>query len=1179
MSFRISDGALIDRSKEIAFEFEGRRFTGYQGDTLASALLANGVRIVGRSFKYHRPRGLIASGLDEPNGIVQVETGPYSTPNLKSTAVELYNGMRAEAVNRWPSLKYDLLSVNSLIKRFLPAGFYYKTFMWPDWHLFEPTIRAAAGLGESPKDVDPSIYDQKFDHVDLLIVGGGIAGLKSALTAAPSGKSILIGDTEPFWGGRFVGSDSHVEDHPADEWIHATVEYLNTFKNVKLMTRTMAFGYYDHNLIGLCERLCDHLPVTQRGVHRERLWKVRAGKVILATGAHERPIVCPNNDRPGVMLAGAAQIYARRFGIAPGKRIVIATNNSSAYHVASELQARGVDVAAIVDARSDIPDADMILEHGSNCEIIAGTSVTNIKGRNSVKSVEIASIDDHCTAIRGTERWIKCDAVLTSSGWSPAVHLHSQSGGKLSFDKQLQSFVPAASPQDCISIGAASGNFDIMTSLEQAEALTRTILDNRDPAFPPDLSANKPIRPLWYVDTSELKHPERKAWVDYQNDVTKSDVELAVREGFQSVEHVKRYTTLGMATDQGKTSNINGIGIMGASLQSPPNEVGTTKFRPPYNPTSLGVFAGVRVGQNNHPGFLCPSHALAEKLGAVFDDYGPWNRAAYFAKDGEGEAEAVIREVLTTRSGVGVFDASALGKIEVKGPDAAKFIDRLYVNNMLTLSVGNCRYGVMLDENGIVFDDGVVARISEDHFLVGTTSGHASAVFDNMEHWLQCEWTDLDVVVADVTQDWAVVNVAGPKVRELIAHFETTIDFSEESFPHMRFRAGRLAGVPCRVQRVSFTGEASFEISVPWRYGADLFLKFLDRDTAYSVEPFGLEALMIMRVENGFLHVGSDTDGTTIPQDLGFSRIIEKKGRDFIGYRSTVRSDGLRDDRRQLVGLKMLDNGPAPLAGAHVVASQSPTNNVSLGWITSSVDSPTSHQPVLMGLVKTKGLSPDQILYAFDQGTYRPVMISRLGSLSAPKDRLRGLPVIDNPRRRVSQLDERTLETIISNNQISVRVLSQLNVFKIFQFRSALKKSSLQNATGILPQNVGSVKSYNQAVCGCSAPGEWTFVGSGADFDNLLDELDVTPALTLDVSHGILTFEIVGQNSNELLQRFCPFRLTDMEPEKLVRTRFEDVSCQIIKAGFQDRYLLQVRQSVAPYVERLLRNSTLNCNA
>jgi sarcosine oxidase subunit alpha len=971
--YRLAQGGAIDRSRPLTFQWEGRTYSGYAGDTLASALLASGQRIIGRSFKYHRPRGLIAAGLDEPNFIVQLEKGAQASPNLKAPYVELYAGLNAAPVNAWPSLRFDLMAVNGAFKRFIPAAFYYKTFMWPSWRWFEPLIRKAAGLGVSPHLPDPDSYAQVTAHTDVLVVGGGIAGLAAAQHAAASGQSVMLVTGGVHWGGRLGGTHDSVEGRPAQEWIEEALRSLSALPNVTLMNRTLATGHYDHGLVALCERLTDHLPIAERTGPRQRLWRVRADKLVLATGAIERPLVFRGNDRPGVMLAGAARAYLHRYAVVAGRKIVVATTNDSAWYAAFDLAEAGAKVVALIDSR---PQADQPLIARAEALGIAvhlRTAPAEAVGRNAVRAVRVGRVFPGGRIVGGTVR-LPCDLLLMSGGWSPAVHLHSQGGGQLKLDPGLHSFVPERAHAHR-SIGGAAGEFQTDATLAAARGGTAQCSPElRHPA-------------LWSI--SERNAPDDDAWVDFQNDVTAGDIALAARENFRSVEHLKRYTTLGMASDQGKTSNVNGIGILGAVLGKPIEAIGTTKFRPPYDPVPFGVFAGHRVGDGLRPRRYLSMDRWHAAQGAAFEEYGGWMRPTAYLRPCEREADAVRREVLAVRSSVGIFEASPLGKIEVKGPDAAEFLDRMYLNRIGTLKPGRCRYAILLTENGVVFDDGVVTRIAEDHFLVGTTSGHAAAVTELFREWLQCEWTSLRVLVEDVTTCWAVANIVGPRARAVLERLDSDVDFSRAALPHMSARQGHISGIPARVARVSFTGEMSFEIAVPWREAAALWDVLTTAGASEGIAPFGVEALMTMRVEKGYLHLGADTDGTTLPQDIGLGEIMRKKPMDFVGRRSASRPDGLRDDRRSFVGLAVTDGNPAPLPiGAHVLPVGTTQPQPGQGWVTSSVWSPTLGAPLALAMVARGQARIGEDVRIWDLGAWREARIAPVCSYDPEGARL-----------------------------------------------------------------------------------------------------------------------------------------------------------------------------------------------
>ncbi|HEY1706964.1 MAG TPA: sarcosine oxidase subunit alpha family protein [Rhizomicrobium sp.] len=924
--FRLASGGRIDRSKPLTFHFDGKRYGGFEGDTLASALLANGVRVAGRSFRFHRPRGIFASGIEEPNVVVQLGEGALAEPNLKATEVVLRDGLVARAVNAWPSARFDIGAINDLFSPFLAAGFYYKTFMWPRWSWFSGAIRRMGGLGTVPSAPDAASYRQVYSFCDVLVIGGGPAGLSAALAAARSGARVVLAEATVDFGGSLLGADETIDGTQSAVWVERAVAALRAAGNVTLLPATTAFGYYDHNTMNLIDA-------------QQMLHSVRARHVVLATGAFERPLVFRNNDRPNIMLASAARTYLNRYGVAAGRRAVIATNNDSAYPLALELAAHGVTVAAVVDSRNEAPNGFAAALANAGVRLLLGRSPVNAIGRAGVRAVEIAGYD-------GSSERIACDLLCVSGGWNPVVHLFSQSGGRLRYDDRLQTFVTAAWTQDGTVTGAAVGEFSLAGALRggavagtaAARAAGFAVDDVPTPAVAAE-PVQRASRAAWQTpDTGN-----GRAWVDLLNDVTSRDIRQAADENYRSVEHLKRYTTLGMAVDQGKTSNINAIGVLSDVLEKPIAEIGTTKFRPPFNPVRLGALAAGRTGRFYHPFQQLSAHRAHREATAAMEDYGGWLRPAFYPKPRETEETAVRREVLAVRRSVGVFDASPLGKLRVAGRDAAAFLDRIYVGMMSTLPVGRCRYDLMLYESGIVFDDGVVLRISEHEFLVGTTSAHASAVAFWLEEWLQCEWTSLQVTVEDVTNQWATMTLAGPQALTQLHALCIDAGITDDVLPHMRFCDSTIGEVPCRVTRVSFTGERSYEVSVPSQYGEALWR----RCVAAGAVPVGLEAVMRLRLEKGFLHVGSDTDGTTYPQDLGYGTAIANKSTDFIGRRSTMLPEANRSERHQFVGIAPLAPGREIMAGSHLVH-----NGKSEGWVTSAGFSPVLGRFVALGMIR-----------------------------------------------------------------------------------------------------------------------------------------------------------------------------------------------------------------------------------
>ncbi len=965
MSTRLqTGGTIIDRGQQIEFRWNGKRLRGFSGDTLASALLANNQMLLGRSFKYHRPRGLVASGAEEPNALVGLGEGARFEPNQRATTTELFSGLTAQPQNAWPSLEFDIGALNKMMTRFFPAGFYYKTFMYPRaaWkHVFEPVIRKAAGLGAAPKDPDADTYEHYHTHTDVMVIGGGISGLAAALEAGRSGARVLLVEQTANFGGRAIVDGVEIDGGDAESWINETLKTLNEMDNVTVVNRCLGAGVYDHGYVLAYQRLTDHTP--DKDGPRHRLWRIRAKQVVTATGALERPLSFAGNDVPGVMLAGAVRDYATLYGVSVGDRVVIATNNDDAYRTAITLHRAGLIVPVIVDAR---PEANGTLPEQARAlgiRIDTGKAIAKVKGGKRVTGVSLCVQAGEGSVLEE----VACDAVAMSGGWSPVVHLWSHCGGKLNWDAEQAMFRPdpkrpptGADGNGMLHVaGTANGYLDAASALADAGQAGRDAA--KDAGFKPAAGtapkavseAEAPILPVWSMPQGAGVKLQMKTFLDYQNDVKVSDVRLAAREGYESVEHTKRYTTLGMATDQGKLSNINGLAILADSLNAEIPRVGTTTFRPPYQPISMGAIAGSARAELFKPVRKSPVHAWFEDNGAVWEPVGDWRRPYTIRQAGENQKDAVKREILNTRQNVGLLDASTLGKIIVKGPDAGKFLDLLYTNMMSTLKPGFCRYGLMCTENGFLTDDGVVARLDEDTFLCHTTSGGSDRIHAWMEDWLQTEWWDFKVYTANLTEQYAQIAVVGPKARQVLEKLGG-MDVSKESLPFMRFAEGTLAGIPARAFRISFSGELSYEIAVPASQGRAFWDKCLEAGAEFGIQPYGTEALHVMRAEKGFIMIGDETDGTIIPQDLNLNWAISKKKADFLGKRAQERSHMTDPDRWKLVGL--LTENPADVLpdGAYAVdGTTAPTGiKTTIGRVTSSYYSPTLDRSIAMGLVK-----------------------------------------------------------------------------------------------------------------------------------------------------------------------------------------------------------------------------------
>ena len=956
---RLTSGGLIDRAQPLRFTWDGKAYHGFHGDTLASALLANDVRLVGRSFKYHRPRGILTAGAEEPNALVTLGMGAHADPNTPATIVPLTEGLVATSQNRWPSLAFDVLAVNQLASPIFVAGFYYKTFMWPAkaWMFYERFIRKAGGLGSAPEVEDDARYVHQNVHCDVLVAGGGVAGLAAALAAARSGARVILAELGPVLGGSAHRIKGTIDGLSASAWVQAAQAELASCPEVRIIRRGVVFGYHDHNFVTIRESLNDHLPVAQRSGFRERLWRVRAGQVVLATGAHERPMVFGNNDLPGVMLSSAMADYLQLYGVLVGKNLVLLTNNDSAYADALALKGAGAAVT-VVDTRPESPHMGSLVQEAKDAgvAVLRGHVPLQADGSVAVSSVTVCQlVGDRAT---GTRRVLACDAVGMAGGWNPAIHLYSHSGGKAVWNDATCSFQPGAAMANQASVGACAAHFGLAQTLAQASqagalAASATGFAASAQSFNVSEPAPEPIAAFWIAETGEPVSRRAKAFIDYQNDVGASDIELAVREGFESIEHIKRYTAMGFGTDQGKLGNINGMALAARALNKPIDKVGTTTFRPNYVPITFGTFAGLERGDLFDPARHTSAHRHHVASGAPFEDVGQWKRPWFFPKAGEDMHQAVNREVLAVRNGVGIMDASTLGKIDIQGPDAAKLLNWMYTNPWLKLEIGKARYGLMLDENGMVFDDGVTVRLAEDRFLMTTTTGGAARVLGWMERWVQTEWPDMKVFMTTVTEQWSTFAVVGPKSRAVVQKLCNDVDLSPEAFPFMSYREGTVAGVKARIMRISFSGELSFEVNVPSHTGAHVWRELMAAGAEFDITPYGTETMHVLRAEKGYIIVGQETDGSITPYDLGMGAMVSKT-KDFLGRRSLSRSDTVASDRKQLVGLLTDDAATVLPEGSQITRSATlPALPVPMvGHVTSSYFSPTVQRPIAMAVVR-----------------------------------------------------------------------------------------------------------------------------------------------------------------------------------------------------------------------------------
>ena len=943
--FRLASGGVIDRTRTLRFTFDGKSYTGYPGDTLAAALLANGERLVGRSFKYHRPRGIVSAGSEEPNALVEMRTGARREPNTRATMVELYDGLDAASQNRWPSLKFDVQSVNGLLSPFFSAGFYYKTFMWPAkfWKLvYEPLIRRSAGLGRAATDPDPDQYEKAFAHCDVIVIGSGPAGLMAALTAGRAGARVILAEEDFMFGGRLLSDRLTVDGKPAREWLHGTLAELRSLDTVRLMPRTTIFGVYDGGIYGAVERVADQVPVPPEHRPRQRSWRIVAKRAVLASGAIERGIAFAGNDLPGVMQGSAVRSYLNRFGVAPGGRAVVFTASDDGWATARDLVASGVAVAAVVDPRKDGIETRAV----GPWPVFLGAEVKQAKGGRQLRSVIVR--DD-----KGGETEIACDLLAVSNGWNPTLHLTCHLGGKPVWHEALSAFVPGGVPSGMAVAGAAAGHLTLAKALPDGTRLGAVAASDLGfaasvPPMPPVGGEETALAtPLWRVQGG--KGP---AFVDIQNDVTTKDIELALQEGYGASEHVKRYTTLGMGTDQGKTANVTALGVLSELTGQAIPAFGTTGFRPPYTPVTWGALAGHHRGKDFRPKRLPPSHAWAEENGAVFADAGLWLRSQWYQRPGETLQQSIAREAAAVRRSVGVCDVSTLGKIDIQGRDAPTLLDRVYTNKFSTLKVGRARYGLMLREDGFAMDDGTTARLGEQHFIMTTTTANAGKVMQHLELCRQVLWPELDVRLVSVSDHWAQYAVAGPRSREVLAKLVgAPFDISDEGFPRMA--AGELTicgGVPARLFRVSFSGEMAYEIAVPACYGDAAIRALMQAGAEFDITPYGTEALNVLRIEKG--HVGgAEINGQTTARDLGLAGMVSAD-KDCIGKVLAGRPALLDPARPILVGVKPIDPANSLTAGSHFIpVGAEPVTANDEGYLTSVAFSPVLGQDIGIGFL------------------------------------------------------------------------------------------------------------------------------------------------------------------------------------------------------------------------------------
>ncbi len=954
--FRLNKEGLINRNKKISFTFNGKKLFGYEGDTIASALIANGIHLVGRSFKYHRPRGFFGAGVEEPNAKLQVEFNGHSEPNVNATEMELVEGLSATSQNCWPSVNFDVGAINNFLKMFFPAGFYYKTFMWPKsfWYkIYEPFIRKAAGLGVASIEKDKERYEHKFEYCDLLVTGSGPSGLASAYAAAKNGAKVILAEDKPRFGGTLLTDDVSIDNLSGKDWAEKIISELKSMPNVTVKNRSQVFGYYDHNMLVMFERVSDHLEKKSKFTPRQRLWYIRAKETILSTGSIERPIVFGNNDTPGIFLSAAAKEYMKVYGVLVGKKPLIFTNNDSAYETALEFKKNNVE-PIILDTREEHSSEliDEAKSKGIDIRFSHGVIVAN--GYKKVKSAKIGKLNKDKNSFEKIET-VDCDCICVSGFWTPSVHLASQSGNKLKYEEKIDAFIPDKKKQHETSVGAANGSFTLEESLkhgfENGSNLSAKITETKKEISIPNVNEKKygAHDKFWCMPLPKNENPKR--FVDFQNDVSVSDIEIALREGYRSIEHVKRYTTLGMATDQGRTSNLNGLQLVSNIENKIVPEVGHTTFRPPFTPITIGTIVGREVGMEYMPTRKTPMHEWHEKNNAVFVDAGAWKRPRYYKQGSETLFEASKREAKNVRENVGICDVTTLGKIDIKGPDVAEFLNRVYTNAWMKLPVGKARYGLMLREDGIVMDDGTTTRISENHYHMTTTTAQAANVLSHLEYYLQIVWPELNVNVVSTTEQWAGAAIAGPKSREMLSKLYPDLDVSNEALPFMGYKESEFFGVPSRIFRISFSGELAYEINVKSDHGMFMWEKMMEVGKEFGNQPYGTEALSTLRIEMGHV-AGPELDGRTIPSDVSLNGLVSKK-KDFIGKNSLGREAFNVESRQKIVGLIPIDRKSSIPEGSHIVQDQNAKlPNPKLGHVSSSCWSVENNNPFSLAIMK-----------------------------------------------------------------------------------------------------------------------------------------------------------------------------------------------------------------------------------
>ncbi len=1153
--YRLAAGGRIDRRKTVSFTFDGKTYEGFAGDTLASALLANGVHMIARSFKYHRPRGILGAGSEDPAALVQIGTDPARTdPDTRVTEAEIYEGLQAGAQNCWPSLGFDIGAVNDLAHRFIPAGFYYKTFMGPPgkWSWFEPAIRKAAGLGKAPGAPDPDRYESINKHCDVLVIGGGASGLMAALSAARSGARVILAEDTSQLGGSLLSmnpGDTGINGQLPHEWVAQAEAELAEAAETIVLKRTAATGYYTDNLVLLHERIHDHLPQAERddSQPRQRIWRVRAKHVVLATGAIERPLVFDGNDRPGMMLASAVRTYLHRYGVLPGEKALVFTNNNTAWQTAFDLKRAGAEVAGVVDLRQDIEPALRQTAADLEIPIHAGATIDGTRGRKRIQSAGIQPINAN-GAPCGEPNDIECDLLAVSGGWSPNVALFSQSRGQLHYDEELAAMRPYKSWQAETSTGRCNGDMELAERLKQgaragAEA-AQAVGFEASPAEAPAIDTPAvralpyAIRAAWSPISAKPAHKQR-AFVDLQNDVTVKDLKLAVQEGYKSVEHAKRYTTTGMGTDQGKVVGVNAFGLLADTQDKAVADIGVTTYRQPWKPVQLGALAGQHTGDFFEPRRTVPAHDWHVANGAQFEIVGDWLRPRVYPRAGESFHDALQRECHAARTAIGVLDGSTLGKIDIRGKDAREFLNRVYTNSWSKLAPGRAKYGLMLGEDGMVSDDGVSVCLADDHFHMTTTTGGAAKVLSTLEDYLQTEWPELDVYLTSVTEQWAVASICGPHSAKLVGELCPDIDPDPAAFKFMSFKDTHIDGISVRVFRVSFTGELSYEINIAAAYGNWLFERIFAAGAKYGATPYGTEGMHLLRAEVGFIIAGQDTDGTVTPHDLRMDWAVKKKG-DFIGKRSLFREDTARSDRWQLVGLLSENPDDVLVEGTHLRdrADEGMPPVKKAGHVTSAYYSPVLKRAFALGLVARGGERIGETLYAsWGKGPVKRVTITEtdfLKGYTPPEPK----PVEDNPANAPQAPSAPYLRGPLAHREAisgggGAAALTPLGGVRRFILRGNrdVLSPKLADLGIVLPETACTMANGEKARTLWLGPDEWMILaadGHGATLgDTIREACADTHHQLVDVSDYYTEIGVSGARARDLLGKLTTL---DMHP-------------------------------------------------